>query len=199
MYIQSISNTNNIAMQGRWSGIKQKLFDKLPNVTFKNPSEKLEKATDIITRPGPNRAIMGATAIVIQPAIDASNKKIDKKTRDLSVCRTIAKIFVGTAVGILVRHKAYKFVEKRTLLNDISKSSKSLLPKLIPDFMKSEMGLKKYRNLVATALGLCALFFTNFLVDAPLTTILTNLMQKKFLEKEPANAPKENIKEGIYV
>ena len=199
MYVQSISNSNSIAMHGKWDKFKQKLFDKLPDVTLKNPSEKLEKVTDIITRPGPNRAIMGATAIMIQPAIDASNKKVDKKTRDLSVCRTIAKIFVGTAVGILVRHKAYKFVEKRTLLNDINKSSKSLLPKLIPDFMKSEMGLKKYRNLVATALGLCALFFTNFLVDAPLTAVLTNLMQKKFLEKESDNASKENIKEGVYV
>lgn len=199
MYVQPISNIDNIAMYGKWSKFKQYLFDKIPDVTIKNPNEKIERITDYISRPGPNRAIMGGAAIMIQPAIDASNKKIDKKTRDLSVCRTIAKILVGTAVGILVRHKAYKFVEKRTLINDINKSTKSLLPKLIPDFMKSEMGLKKYRNLVATSLGLCALFFTNFLVDAPLTAILTNLMQKKFLEKEPDNLPKENVKEGIYV
>lgn len=199
MYVQPISNSNNIAMHGKWGRFKQYLFDKLPDATLKNPAEKLEKVTDIITRPGPNRAIMGATAIMIQPAIDASNKKIDKKTRDLSVCRTIAKIFVGTAVGILVRHKAYKFVEKRTLLNGIDKVSKSLLPKEIPEFMTNEAGIKKYRNLVATVVGLCALFFTNFLVDAPLTAILTNLMQKKFLKEEPNNSPEQNIKEGIYV
>ena len=198
MYVQSITNSNNIAMYGKWDKVKQYLFDKIPNGTFKNPTEALERATDYITRPGPNRAIMGATALAIQPVIDASNKKVDKKTRDLSVCRTVSKIIVGTIVGILVRNKAFKYVEKRTQLSDLNKISKSLLPKLIPDFLKTENGLKKYRNLVATLVGLGALFFTNFLIDAPFTTVLTNFLQKKFVEKEPEILPEQNIKEGFY-
>ena len=116
---------------------KHELFEKLPDVTFKNPSESLARVTDYISRPGPNRAIMGVTALAIQPIIDASNKKVDERTRKLSVCRTVSKILVGMTVGILVRGGVYKIVNKMTQLNGTGRFSKSLLAnEFIQDFIK---------------------------------------------------------------
>lgn len=198
MYVQSISDSNNIAMCGRWDKFKQKLFDKIPDATFKNPSKSLERVTDYISRPGPNRAIMGATAIAIQPAIDASNKKVDEKTRKLSICRTVAKIAVGTLVGIAVRGSVYKAVNKMTQINGKSKLSKSLLaPDFIKEFIKNPEELKIYKNALSTFSALIVMIATNFLIDAPLTAILTNKLQSKVLEKEETLKDKES-KEVAY-
>ena len=197
MYVQPISESNNIAMHGKWDKIKQKLFDKLPDATFKNPSEKIERITDYISRPGPNRAIMGATAIVMQPAIDASNKKVDEKTRKLSVCRTVAKIIVGTLVGIAVRGSSYKLVEKMTQINSKGKlSSRLLAPEFLEDFLKNKDNLEVYRSALSYFTAFMAMLVTNFAIDAPLTALLTNKLQSKVLEKD---AQKENeSKEVTY-
>ena len=197
MYVQPISESNNIAMHGKWDKIKQKLFDKLPDATFKNPSEKIERITDYISRPGPNRAIMGATAIVMQPAIDASNKKVDEKTRKLSVCRTVAKIIVGTLVGIAVRGSSYKLVEKMTQINSKGKlSSRLLAPEFLVDFLKNKDNLEVYRSALSYFTAFMAMLVTNFAIDAPLTALLTNKLQSKVLEKD---AQKENeSKEVTY-
>lgn len=197
MYIQPISESNNIAMHGKWDKIKQKLFDKLPDATFKNPSEKIERITDYISRPGPNRAIMGATAIFMQPAIDASNKKVDEKTRKLSVCRTVAKIIVGTLVGIAVRGSSYKLVEKMTQINSRGKlSSRLLAPEFLEDFLKNKDNLEVYRSALSYFTAFMAMLVTNFAIDAPLTALLTNKLQSKVLEKD---AQKENeSKEVTY-
>lgn len=198
MYVQPILNSNNnIAMQGKWDSFKQKLFDAFPDATFKNPSKTVERITDYISRPGPNRTIMGGTAIIIQPAIDASNKKVDEKTRKLSICRTIAKIIVGTCVGIAVRGSAYKLVRKMTQTNGSSKFSKSLLPPdFLNDLIKNEKHLDNYRSALSTFTAIMAMIVTNFAIDAPLTALLTNKMQSKILEKEAKIASSE--KEVIY-
>ena len=197
MYVQPISENNNIAMYGKWDRIKQKLFDKLPNATLKNPSEKIEKITDYISRPGPNRAIMGATAIFMQPAIDGSNKKVDEKTRKLSVCRTIAKILVGTLVGIAVRGSSYKIVEKMTQINGTGKlSNKLLTPEFLEDFLKNKNNLEVYRSALSYFTAFMAMLVTNFAIDAPLTALLTNELQSKILDKE--NPIEQESKEVAY-
>ena len=42
------------------------------------------------------RAILGVTALVMQPYIDWKNKSVDEKTRKVAVARTVAKIIAGT-------------------------------------------------------------------------------------------------------
>lgn len=97
-----------------------------------------------MSRPAENRGIMGATALLTQPAIDASNHKVDKETRRVSVNRTIAKIIAGTGVGMfVVRGPIYKGILSMTNIKGNSKFSKALLPKnilknsmTIPNFLK---------------------------------------------------------------
>ena len=145
------------------------------------------------------RGLMGVTAIVTQPFIDSRNKAVDEKTRDISKKRTAAKIIVGTATGVTVRGVCIwlmkHFTQNQNILdyeNGMTKALKkgkalkklpidpkklkraqALLPKHFKDIATARQ-IKKYRGAVGTLLGLVVMMYTNFHVDAPLTTLLTN-------------------------
>ena len=203
MYIQPISNNEisfcrNPMKPNSWSSfknsVKQKVFDALPNADFKNPSEAIKKVNERISRPAENRAIMGVTAIALQPSIDGSNKKVDEKTRKMSVCRTIAKIVVGTLVGIIVRGSAYSLVKNMTNFNGTGKYSKFLLPsKHIESLKNNPEFLANYRSALSTATAICAMMFTNFAIDAPLTVKLTNRLTKNLKETSDDTQPKQKM------
>ena len=206
MYIQPISD-NNISMYGKpnpkpssWKAmtnrIKQKLFDALPDATFKDTSKFWREVDSRITRPAENRAIMGVSALTTQPVIDASNKKVDEKTRKISICRTISKIVVGALVGICVRGSVYKCVRTMTNVNGKGSLSKALLPKkYINELAKEPKFLENYRNALSTGSAILVMLFTNFAIDAPLTVRMTNLLKKKFVEKDE---PSSKGKGGHY-
>ena len=118
---------------------------------------------------------MGATALATQPAIDYYNHKVDQETREISRNRTIAKILVGTLVGIIVRGSCYKLVQKMTDLVGKGKYSKALIPqKYYDEFFKNPKLLENYRSALSTGSAICAMCFTNFAIDAPLTVRATN-------------------------
>ena len=79
MNIQPINNS--ITMQGKplkslKDRVVQKAIDAVPEHTVKESAKKLEKwehIDSVVSRPAENRGIMGATALLTQPAIDASN------------------------------------------------------------------------------------------------------------------------------
>ena len=134
---------------------------------------------------------MGATAIVTQPLIDINNKKVDEETRRISRNRTIAKILVGTGVGICIRGSCYELVQKMTNLEGKSKFSKRLLPNAyIKEFIEKPKFLKNYRSALSTALAILVMSVTNFVIDAPLTAILTNKLNAK-------NAPQKTKEKGV--
>ena len=129
------------------------------------------------------RVIMGATAIITQPFIDAHNKKVDEETRRASVARTIAKIIVGTTTGFIVRALCIKGIRytSRTL-NEIPHNTKPYLKKLQTIFTPKNINIHnteaiaQYRNAMGTFLSLGVMLFTNFMVDAPWTKKLTNFL-----------------------
>ena len=192
MNIQPNQN-NNISMQGkRWDRftdkIMQKTLDLLPEHTSKESARKLEKWNNFdnwVSRPDINRGVMGATALVTQPFIDASNHKVDDETRKVSICRTIAKIIAGTGVGMfVVRGPLYKAITSMTNINGKSKYSKKLIPKkFLAEMSNNEKFLKNYRSALSMSIALGAMCITNFVLDAPLTIALTNLFKDKVSEK----------------
>lgn len=200
MNIQSGQN-NNISMQGkRWdrftNKIMQKTLDLFPEHTAKESARKLEKWNNFdnwISRPDVNRAVMGATALVTQPFIDACNHNVDEETRKVSICRTIAKIIAGTGVGVfVVRGPLYKAITSMTNINGKSKYSKKLLPKkFLAEISNNEKFLNNNRSALSMSIALGAMCITNFVLDAPLTIALTNLFKdsisKKPKEKEAIN------------
>ena len=135
---------------------------------------------------------MGATALITQPTIDYYNGRVDEDTRVVSRNRTIAKILAGTLVGMfIVRGPLHKFAQGCTNLNGKTKLSQLLLPKdYINDMKKNPKLLANYRTALAMMMVLVANLFTNFLIDAPLTTKIANKLNKmsgKNLEMEVKN------------
>lgn len=156
------------------------------------------------------RLISGVTGIMLQPWFDWNNKRVDEDTQKISTARTCAKIIAGTLTGVSIRWACVKATENFTRyqkaedeLKDLGKLSKRfinkpikdinkiLLPKSIKDASFNE--IKKYRQALGTYASLFIMIFTNFLVDAPITTYLTNKFAKKTIEKQ---ANKENVQGG---
>ncbi len=183
MYIQTNDSINmrGAKNSGFWKRLKQKALNALPNSTIKDPKdiEKYKKINTSISHPAKNRLIMGTTAIVTQPTIDFFNRDVSEDTRKVSRNRTIAKIIIGTLVGMAVRGSCYDIVKRTTVLNGNKKFSKAMLPpKYIKNFEEESQQLDNYRNALSTFLAMVAMSFTNFLVDAPLTLLLTNYFNR---------------------
>lgn len=175
--------------------IKQKILDVAPKCTFADGEKALKRWArfdDRMSKPAENRAVMGGTAILLQPAIDASNKRVDSETRQISICRTLAKIIAGTCVGMLVRGSAYTVVSNMTKPESNKKYAKSLLPKkYIEELSKVTKFMNNYRSALSTGLAIAAMFITNFALDAPLTVFLTN----RFAEAANLKKAKESQNE----
>lgn len=135
-----------------------------------------------------NRLILGVSALMTQPFIDAQNKKVDEETRKVSVARTVAKIIAGTLTGYYVRAGCINLIDEMTKLPSEVKNPNSFGGKLrmlfTPDDAKTGAlkSLKKYKNALGTTISLVVMLFTNFLIDAPLTKYLTNLFTDKFIK-----------------
>ena len=109
------------------------------------------------------RLILGATAILMQPPIDAANKNVDEKTRKVSVARTIGKIVAGTLTGFAIRYGCIKAMDWKIFRpSNFAKVSKD--------------AYDQYKNAMGTIVALVIMMVTNFVIDAPLTKWITNLL-----------------------
>ena len=209
MNIQPIQNYN-VSMQGKpnpnggWKflrKIEQKILNIFPEKTLKESEKSVEnfkKYDTKISNPFENRLIMGATALLTQPAIDYYNHRVDDETRTVSRNRTIAKIIAGTAVGACVRKLCFNLIDNMTEIDGKGKNSKKLLPeKYAEEFAKDLKKLKNYKSALATIVALGAMCFTNIFLDAPLTLFLTNKFNLASNKNTKADKP-SGLKEGIY-
>ena len=153
--------------------VQQRGFDILPNVTcgegrvtnvIKKAGEKISSAEQ--------RLILGASALMSQPFIDAKNKNV-------SVARTIAKIVAGTFTGFVIRKACIKSIKALSHIpqKGVPKWKSILTPEGIKD--NKTDAFSQYRNAVGTIVALVVMLFTNFLIDAPLTKFLTNTFIQK--------------------
>lgn len=169
--------------------VSQRLFNMLPKLSVNNKErlKVLNKIGDYMGRPFENRLILGATAIATQPFIDEHNKRVDKDTARASRNRTIGKIIAGTAVGCVVRSAVYKLIQKTTS-EDISvdRWDNFLTPrgssKVSPHLQKNR--LRNYRTVAATIIAMFVMIGTNILFDVPLTTKISNYLNKRDAKKK---------------
>ncbi|MFI3300469.1 MAG: hypothetical protein R3Y28_03520 [Candidatus Gastranaerophilales bacterium] len=170
---------------------KQTVVDSFPEITVSSEKsiENIKKFGQKISSPE-QRVILGATALATQPFIDANNKRVDEKTRKVSVARTIAKILVATTTGYLTRKGCI------TAIKAWSQKPAKDLPKYKSMFMPNGKDLnidvnsdafKQYQNAAGTIAALAVMTVTNFAIDAPLTKKLTNVFINKH-EKDDAKA-----------
>lgn len=158
--------------------VKQRALRAIPNIELSGNVDWINKIGEKISS-AEQRLILGMSALMSQPFIDFYNKNVDEETRKVSVARTIAKIIVGTATGFAIRKGCIKAIEAMSqprLLN-IPKWKTFFTPE---DVTKTDTeAFKQYRNAMGTIVALEVMTFTNFLIDAPLTKLLTNIIIKK--------------------
>lgn len=180
------------------SAITDTIVSAVPNITISG--KKLNKAIDYVGKEfssPENRLILGVSALMTQPFIDAGNKKVDEETRKVSVARTVAKIIAGTTTGYFVRLGCIKAIDAFTKIpTEITEKTKFKKLRMIFTPDKAIAGglkdLTHYKNALGTTLSLFVMLFTNFLIDAPLTKLLTNLFTSKIhqhdkMKKEKAH------------
>ena len=136
------------------------------------------------------RLIQGITALGMQPLIDYYNHKADDETRAVSVARTIGKIIAGTVAGVAIRYiaihaakqfsaYAYKeiiggYVKKvgpKRRRDIFMPNYEFAIPSKTPKEFKAMH--ENYAKTMGTLLATGAMVFTNILIDAPLTRIIT--------------------------
>lgn len=156
------------------------------------------------------RLVAGITGLFLQPWFDLNNKRVDEDTRKVSTARTVGKIIAGMTTGVLIRWglikaadgftktkateearvekaKAAKKTNIKPAKTEFKKWEQCLLPKAYRDGtkLKSFREIKKYRQAFGTVAAVIVMIGTNFLIDAPLTTYLTNKFVKLFTGKDP--------------
>ena len=201
-------NNSNVSFQGNnrnpnWikrhiRRFGQKILDMSPSHTSNDTRENIKKwnkTSNWVSHPMWNRGIMGATALLTQPTIDYYNHRVDEETRTISRNRTIAKILAGTLVGMfIVRGPVHKIVTKMTDIESKKKYSHLLLPqKYFKKLRENDAALVNYRSTLSMLLALGAMSITNFILDAPLTIILTNLFNEKTRTKHLHKTDLDNL------
>lgn len=169
-----------------------KFFKSIPNKDIANPVQ-FNKVGSMLASPHWNRLALGVAAISSQPFIDYFNPNVDRDTAKVSSIRTASKICVCTSVGFVVRGLCYKLVEKYAHGSE-KEGSTLLTPKEILNVSNKKLRdakLKIHKNGLSTITALAVMLFTNFLIDAPLTTKVSNKAIEKF-------ASASDAKEKIY-
>lgn len=164
--------------------------------------------------PAGQRLVSGVTGLLTQPIIDWNNKKTDEETRKASCSRILGKIIAGTLTGVLIRKGCINVTKLFTQNEDIYKYEKGKflekhngdgkIFKDMPDFKTqkwkqwllpadkinaSAREIKKYRSALGTFAAIVIMIGTNFLIDVPLTTVLTNFFNKQFHKNNKINQP----------
>ena len=183
----NINNINSFNIASKYNNLPGLCFEQnFINGAKKNTRKFLRYLSKNFTSPH-QRAVLGITAICTQPFIDLHNKNIKKEEKPVVVSKTLAKIIVGTSFGVAVRHFSIKAVKNFTKSINTGKYSQCLLPKKVVENLKKglvpEDYIRNYRNGLGTFLGLATCLITNFLIDAPLSKILTNVIHDKVFKK----------------
>ena len=162
------------------------------------------------------RLILGVTALFTQPFIDLNNKRVNEETRLMAFSRTLAKIIIGTTVGVIVRKECIKHAKNYTEMivtdkvDGIGKEACAALKNsfLSPKFVRTYNTIYRdnYVNAIGTFMGIGVSLITNFLIDAPLTQIFTNKLYKylkdkgdeKYKKPENTNILTKKLAENTY-
>lgn len=165
MTIQSLSNVGASARTAAKGICRTKAYQRLTEFALDNISSAEQ------------RLLVGVTGVVMQPWIDLHNKKVDKETRLRSACKNCAKALVGATTGFFIRKGCIKFVNK--LISD-----GRLLPKDKTGIRHYAQKVKNYGGALGTGLAILVMIGTNFLLDAPLTQLLSSALYNKTSGKE---------------
>lgn len=161
--------------------IIDRIVQRLPKREFNG--ERGEKVINFFTKHvsvPESRLIIGVSMLMCQPFIDLYNKDVDEKTRVISCAKTIAKNVVGIATGVTIRAGFIKLAKNYSKVGgkEINKIKRLFTPSNAAS--EKTQAYRQYQNTMGTLLAVVGMAFTNFLVDAPLTVLMTNVLMKRF-------------------
>ncbi|MBO5738705.1 hypothetical protein J6R97_05135 [bacterium] len=187
----NLSVSYNVNFQANWY---DKFFKRIPNKDVVNASQFNEFGKKLAS-PHWNRLALGVAGIATYPFWDYYNPKIDRDTAKASTIRTSSKIVTCTATGFVIRGLCYKLTEKymhgSTMEGSTLLTPKSILEEVNADLRNNK--LKLHKNTFSTVIALFVMLFTNFLIDAPLTTIVTNKFLRLANLENKARAKNERV------
>lgn len=174
-----------------------RIVQRLPKREFNG--ERGEKVINFFTKHvsvPESRLIIGVSMLMCQPFIDLYNKDVDEKTRVISCAKTIAKNVVGIATGVTIRAGFIKLAKNYSKIGgkEIKNIKKLFTPSNVQNIPNSDktQAYRQYQNTMGTLLAVVGMAFTNFLVDAPLTILTTNVLMKRFgVNDDKSKKPKE--------
>ena len=123
-----------------------------------------------------NRLILGVTALMSQPFIDAKNPTLDDNVKGVVIARTVAKILVGTTTGVIIRKGCIKALDYMTTAPE--KITATMKHQKLRQLLYTPNMKPHYKEGIGTLVALGVMLFTNFLIDAPGTQLLTNIFVK---------------------
>lgn len=141
----------------------------------------LKVANDIIKSPE-QRLILGTTALISMPVIEANNPDATEDQKTLAISKTFAKIIAGTASGFTVRKLCNKYIKS---LQDNNKSLFS--PENLKGILRTSLKDANVANTIGTFVASFIMIFTNYLWDAPVTKNLTNFFYKRATHRKERN------------
>ena len=183
--VSSINSCVHGSVSEKIGTFGRRVYNSIPNTVFKK-DYWIDKVALMGKKcsSAEQRLILGVTALVTQPFIDAHNKSGDEETRKVSVARTIGKIIAGTLTGFAIRKGCIKAigawskkagdVDKAGNLIKLNKLNTFFTPK--GKLANNPDAFEQYKNALGTIVALVVMMFTNFLIDAPLTKFITNFL-----------------------
>ena len=158
MKIQSSSPSFQGGISSALRSAKQRAMNAVPDMELSGNTNWINKAGEKISS-AEQRLILGASALMSQPFIDAHNRNVDEKTRKVSVARTIAKIIAGTATGFAIRKGCIKAIKAMSQPRgaNVPKWKSFFTPK---DITKTNTdAFMQYRNAMGTVVALVVMMF----------------------------------------
>ncbi|MBD5401901.1 hypothetical protein HDR58_03740 [bacterium] len=200
MAVNSIGSKNFISRTT--NALSQRIVNAMPNMTVSSQStlNAVKWVGQKISSPQ-NRLILGASALMTQPFIDLSNKKVDEETRKVSAARTVAKIIAGTLTGVAVRSGCIHGIDAFTkFASEVTPNMKfARLRTLFTPNGVVLHDLNQYKKSLGTIVSLFVMLVTNFLIDAPLTKFLTNKFVDQIHKKDALKNQKSESIDSIQL
>ncbi len=150
-----------------------------------NVAGKIVDVAETAIRSPQQRLILGSTALISMPIIEATNPNANEDQKTLAISKTFAKVLAGTASGFTIRKACNDIIASRM------RSAKSILnpDNLMKSAVEEISGRKTavFGNTVGTFVASFVMVLTNYLWDAPVTKHLTNLFYKHATHRKERN------------
>ncbi|MDD3420268.1 MAG: hypothetical protein PHE78_06680 [Candidatus Gastranaerophilales bacterium] len=146
---------------------------------------KIIEVTEQAVKSPQQRLILGSTALVTMPIIEAKNPNANEDQKTLAISKTFAKIIAGTTSGFAIRKACNNFIASRIENMESGLNPKNFLNLAVDEIERNKTAV--FGNTIGTFVASFVMVLTNYLWDAPVTKHLTNFFYKHATNRKERN------------